>query len=87
MPLYGQLEEPLPPVVGPGTLQHELLAHQMAENPAEALLGDAENAEQLADRDLRMAADEMDHPVMGAAETVARENGIGLRRKVAVGKE
>ncbi len=36
---------------------------------------------------LRVAADEIDHPVMRAAEAVARQHGIGLRGEVAIGVE
>jgi hypothetical protein len=68
-------------------LDDEPLPYQLAENPAQALLGNAQNAEQLADRHLRMASDEMDDAMMGAPESVAREDRIGLCGEIAIGKE
>jgi len=59
----------------------------LAENAAQALLGDTQNAEQLANRHLRMATDEMDDPMMGAPESVLSEDRIGLRSEIAIGKE
>jgi hypothetical protein len=34
-----------------------------------------------------MEADEMDYPMMGTPEMVVREDRVGLRSKVAIGKE
>ncbi len=54
---------------------------------AQALLGDAQDAEQLAHAHLRMAADEIDDAMMGAAEAIARQHRVGLGGEVAVGIE
>src|SRR6516225_888824 len=63
------------------------LSHQLAKNTIQALFGDAEDRQQLADRHPWMATDKVDHSVMGPPEIVARENRIRLRGEIAVGKE
>ena len=83
----GQLEQPLPAVVGAAMLHDEPLPHELAQNPVQALLRDAQDAEQLADRHLRMAADEMHDPVMRPPEAVLREDRVGLGGEVAIGEE
>ena len=59
---------------------------QLAKNAVQALLGDAQNAEQLADGHLRMASDEMDHAMMGASKIVLREDLIRFCGEIAIGK-
>ena len=44
-------------------------------------------AKQFADRHLRVTSDEVDDPVMGAAEPVCRKDRVRLGREVAVGEE
>jgi len=85
--LQREIEKPLPPVPGTRSSDDEPLPHQLAENAAQALLGDTQNAEQFANRHLRMATHEMDDPMMGAPESVLREDRIGLRGEIAIGKE
>ena len=80
----GQLQQPLPSVIGTAMLHDKPLPHELAQNPIEALLRDAQDAEQLADSHLRMAADKMHDPVMRAPETVLRKDGVGLGGKVAI---
>jgi hypothetical protein len=70
-----------------GTLDDKPLLDQLAEHAAQALLGNAENAEQLADGHLWMAADEMDDSMMGAPESVSRQNRIWFCGEIAIGKE
>src|SRR5438067_12639433 len=86
-PTLGQFQEPLAAVLRPAVLDDKALPQQLAEYPVEALLGDPQNAEQLADRHLRVPPDEMHDPVMGAAEAVFLEDGVGLGGKVAIGEE
>ena len=85
--LQREVEKPLPPVPGTRSSDDEPLPHELAENAAQALLGDAKNAEQLADRHLWVASDEMDDAMMGAPEIVPREDRVGLCREIAIGKE
>src|SRR5262249_55485272 len=85
MPLRGQLEQPLPPVTRARPLQDELLPHQLTKDTVQALLGDAQNAEQLGDRHLWMATDEMDDSMMRPAEPIPRENRIGIGGEVPIG--
>jgi hypothetical protein len=86
-PLWRQFEETLPPIVRTGLLQDEVLSDQLAEDPAQALLGDAQDCKELADGHLRMSSDKMDDAVMGAAKTVSREDRIGLGGEITIGKK
>ncbi len=83
----GQLQKPLPAVVGAAMLRDKPLPHELAQYPVQALFRDAQNAEQFADRHLRVAADEMHDPVMRPPETVLREYRVGLRGKVPIREE
>src|SRR6185312_4620858 len=83
--LLGELEQALPAVAAARLLADEALAHELAQDAAQALLGDAQDAEQVGDAHLRMAADEIDDAVMGAAEAVFRQHGVGLGGEVAIG--
>ena len=86
-PLWRQFEETLPPIVRTRLLQDELLPNQLPENAAQALLGDAQDCEQLADGDLRMASDKVDDAVMGAAKTESRQDRVGLRGKITISEK
>ena len=86
-PGRGQRQQPLPAVALAGVLDDKALADELAEHAGEALLGDAQDAQQLADAHLRMAADEIDDAVMGATEAVARQHGVGLGGEIAIGVE
>ena len=74
-------------VAGALALDHEALAHQLAQHPRQALLGDAQDAQELGHRDVGVAAHEVDDPVVGAAETVLVEDLVGVRGEVAIGVE
>lgn len=81
---FGQLQQPLPAVVGAAMLHDKSLPHELAQNPIEALLGDAQDAEQFTDRHLRVTADKMDDPVMRPPETVLREDRVGFRGEIPI---
>src|SRR5262245_47899474 len=83
----GKLEKALPPVVQAWSLLDEFLPYQMSKNAVQALLGNPQDAEQLANRHLRMAPNKMDHTVMRAAETELRQDGVGLCGEISIGKE
>src|SRR6185312_16949636 len=85
--LLCQLEQPLAAIARAGPLHHIAFAHELAQHARQALLGDAQDAEQLAHRDLRMAADEIDLAMMGAAEIALGENAVGLGGEIAIGIE
>src|SRR5262249_5746891 len=61
------------------------LAHELAQDAGEALLGDAQDAEELADAHLRVPANEINHAMMRATEAVARQHGVGLGGEGAIG--
>src|SRR5690349_15162988 len=65
-------------------LHNKPLAHELAQDPTEALLRDAQNAEQLADGHVRMAPDKMHNPVMRPSETVLCKDRVGFGGKVAI---
>src|SRR5207302_663938 len=82
---FGQFEETLAAVLGAAMLNDEALPYQLPQHAVEALFGDAQYPQQLADRHLGVPSDEMHDPVMGAAETVMLEDRVGLGGEVAVG--
>ena len=87
MPAVGQLQQPLAAVLRAAMLDDEALPDQLPEHPVEALLGDAQDAEQVADGHLRMAPDEVDHPVMRPAKAELRKDRVGLGGEIAIGEE
>ena len=80
-------EQPLAAVLRAAMLDDETLAHQLPEDAVEALLGDAQDVEQFADRHVRMPPDEMHDPVMRPAKTVLREDRVGLGGEITIGKK
>src|ERR1700736_5363227 len=75
-PLWRQFEETYAAIVRAVLLQDEVLSDQLAEDTAQALLGDAQHCKELADGHLRMPSDKMDDTVGGAAKTVWRQNRV-----------
>ena len=83
-PLCRQFEETLAAIVRAGLLQDELLPNQLAEDAAQALLGDAQDRQELADGHPRVSSDEMNDAVMGAAKTVSRQDRVGLGGEITI---
>jgi hypothetical protein len=77
----------LPAIVRAGLLQDELLPDQLAEDAAQALLGDAQDRQELADGHLRVSSDKMNDAMMGAAKTVSRQDCVGLGGEITIGKK
>ena len=86
-PLRGEREQALAAVVAAGRLDDVVLLHQRGQHPGQRLLGDAEDAEQVAHRDPRPAADEMQHPVMRPAHAQLRQDLVGAGGEVAIAEE
>ena len=84
--LRRQLQQALAAVAVAGVLHDEALAHELAQHARQALLGDAQDGQQVAHAHLRMAADEIDHAVMRPAEAVARQHRVGLGGEIAIGE-
>ena len=82
-----ELEKPLPPVDRAGFLQDVILAHQLAQNPRQALLGDAQNAKQFAHRNPRPPPDKMQHAMMRAPHIKRGEDFIRAGGEIAIAKE
>ena len=57
------------------------------QHPAEALLGDPQDVEQLRHRHAGIAADEMDDAVMRAPEAEVGEDLVGIGDEIAIGEE
>ena len=60
---------------------------QLLQDARQALLGDLQHVEQFGDRQPGLAVDEMQHPVMGAAEAVVGEDLVGVGGEIAIGEE
>ena len=60
---------------------------QGRQDPPERLLGDAEDAEQLAHRNAGAAADEVQHAVVRPAHAELRQDRVGAGGEVAVAEE
>src|SRR5690554_6870715 len=86
-PLFGGKQQALPPVAFTRALRDISVVDQLAQDPRQALLGDAQNVEQIGHRHTRAQIDEIDHPVMGAAESLHFEKGIGIAHEIAIGKK
>ncbi len=63
------------------------LVDQFLEHSRQALFGDPQYVEQLGDCHAGVAAYEMHHPVMGAAEAEFLQDFIRFRDEITVGKE
>src|SRR3954465_1565088 len=85
--LLGRIEQPLAAVARPLPLLDIALIDELLEHPAERLLGDLENVQEVGDLHAGIAVDEMEHPVMGAAEAKTREHVIGIAHEIAIGEE
>ena len=85
--LGGDVEQPLAAVVGALLLQHIALVDQLLEHAPERLLGDLQDVEQFGDLHAGIAVDEMQHPVMRAAEAELRQHVVGIADEIAIGEE
>ena len=86
-PSLREIEQPLPAVLLARPLIDIALLDQFAQHPAEALLGDAENVEQLRHRHAGIAADEMHDAMMRAPEAEFGQDGVGIGDEIAIGEE
>ena len=85
--LRRHVEQALAAVLRALLLHHVALVDQLLEHAAERLLGDVEDVEQVGDLHAGIAVDEMQHPVMGAAEAELGEHLVGVADEIAVGEE
>ena len=76
-----------PPVLRAFFLHHEALIDQLLEHAAERLLGDVEDLQQVGDLHAGIAVDEMQHPVMGAAEGELAEHLVRVADEIAIGEK
>ena len=68
-------------------LHHVAFVDELLEHAAERLLGDAQDIEQVGDLHAGVAVDEMQHPVVRAAEAELLQHVVGIGHEVPVGKE
>ncbi len=74
--------------VGDARLLHDpAVVDQLLQDRGQALLGDLEDLQEVRDPEARVAIDEVQHAVVGAAEAELGEDGIGVAREIAVGEE
>ena len=85
--LRRDVEQPLAAVVRALLLHHVALVDELLEHATERLLGDLEDVEQLGDLHAGIAVDEMQHPVMRAAEAELGQHVVGIADEVAIGEE
>src|SRR5690348_441860 len=85
--LLCRVEQPLAPVLRAFLLQHVAFVDELLEHAAERLLGDVEDVEQVGDLHARIAVDEVQHAVMGAAEAELRQHLVRIADEVAIGEE
>src|SRR5260221_14154008 len=84
---WRDIEQPLTSVIGGRPLGDVALVDQLLEDAAEGLLGDFENIKEFRDLHSRIAIDEMQYPVMSAAESKHLERIIRVADEVPIGKE
>jgi len=85
--LWRDEQESLAAVVGALALHHVPLVDQLLEHAPERLFGDLQNHQQVRNLDAGIAVDEVEHPMMGAAEAEFSEHVVGVTDKVAVSEE
>ena len=81
------VEQALAAIVGALFLRHVALIDELLEHPAERLLGDFQDVEQLRNLHAGIAVDEMQHPVVSAPEAQLRQHVVGVADEVAIGEE
>ena len=81
------IEQALAAVVVAGLLHDIALVEQLLEHPAERLLGDAQDVEQVGDLQPGIAIDEVHDPVMGPAEAERLQLLVGIADEIAIGEE
>ena len=83
----GRKKEALAPVARAGTHIDIAAVEQVLHHAIETLFGDLEDVQQLGHRQSRPAADEVQHPVMRAAEAEAVQQTVCIAHEIAVGEE
>ena len=85
--LIGQCQAPLPPVALTWRLHHIAIAHQRLQHAPQALLGDAQNAQQFANGDSRPPPYKMQHAMMRPPHIQRRQDFIRTGGEIAIAKE
>ena len=86
-PLGLVIEKPLAPVVRALARLDETAVEQLLEDAVEALLGDLENVEQRRDGEAWTPVDEMQHPVVRAAEFIFLQQTVRVLHEVSIGEK
>src|SRR5690606_10013764 len=87
LPLFCHIKLALSPVSRARHLNNIAGVDELLKHTRQTLLGDAQNIQQFSNSQPRPVRDEVQHAVMGAAETVADQNVVRIRREVAIGEE
>ena len=85
--LLGEVEQALAAVRLAFLLVDIALVDQFLQHAAQALLGDAQDVEQLLHRHAGVAADEVNHPVMRPAEAELPQDLVRIGHEIAIGEE
>src|SRR6266545_3691666 len=86
-PFGRDIEQPLAAVELAFLLLDIAEIDQLLEHPAKRLLGDLENVQELGNLHARIAIDEMQYPVMGAAEAEFHQDVVGIADEIAIGEK
>ena len=86
-PARGQVQVAVAAVLDADAALDEAVVDELAQHAVQALLGDAEELEQLVDGQPGPAVDEVDRPVVGAAVLALLEDAVGVGGEAAIGEE
>jgi hypothetical protein len=82
-----RIQKPLAAIVRARALQHIALINELFEHAAEGLFGDFQDVEQVGDFDAGIAIDEVQHPMVRAAEAKLYQHFIRIADEIAIGEE
>ena len=85
--LFRRAQQPLAAVATARLLRDPAFVDELLQHAGQALLGDLQDLQQVRDPQARIAVDEVQHAVVGAAQAEFGQHGVGLAREVAVGEK
>ncbi len=84
---FSGMEKALAAIGMAGALFDIAVVDQLAQHARQALLGDLEDIEKVGDGHARAQIDEIQHPVVGAAEPLTLKNGICVAGEITIGEK
>ena len=74
-------------MIGADDVRRGVDFHQLLEHASERLFGDLQNHQQVCNLDAGIAVDEVQHPVVRAAEAEFGQHMVGIADEIAVSEE